>query len=128
MVEKLLADIKNNDAICKIIVTKNIKGENIEYPNEIASNVVTIENDLPKGFSENHNFAFNEYCDSEYFCVLNPDIRMIEDPFPALVTSLNLGDCVIAGPMVKDTKGEIQDSARSFPRPFTLILKAIGMI
>jgi N-acetylglucosaminyl-diphospho-decaprenol L-rhamnosyltransferase len=126
LVEKLLYDIKNNYAICKIIVTKNIKGENINFPNEIALNVVIVENDFPKGFSENHNFAFNEYCDSEFFCVLNPDIRMIEDPFPDLVAMLNHGECVIAGPMVKDTKGEIQDSARYFPRPFTLILKAFG--
>ena len=55
MVENLLGDIKDNSAICKIILTKNIIGENIEHPPEIAPNVVTIENTQPKGFSENHN-------------------------------------------------------------------------
>ena len=126
MVEKLLHDIKNNDAICKIILTKNIIGENIEHPPEIAPIVVTIENTQPKGFSENHNFAFKEYCDSDFFCVLNPDIRITENPFPSLLSCMSSGKCAIAGPMVRDAAGEIQDSARYFPGPFTLALKAIG--
>lgn len=126
LVERLLNNIKNYDSICKVIVTKNLKGEEIDYSHDIASNFVIIENDKPKGFSENHNFAFNKYCDSDFFCVLNPDIKITNDPFPALLSSLKLKECVIAGPMVIDTKGEIQDSARYFPGPFTLVLKAIG--
>jgi N-acetylglucosaminyl-diphospho-decaprenol L-rhamnosyltransferase len=126
MVEKLLGDIKDNSAICKIIITKNIIGENIECPSGIAPNVVTIENTHPKGFSENHNFAFKEHCDSDFFCVLNPDIRITENPFPPLISCMNSGECAITGPMVRDVEGDIQDSARYFPGPFTLALKAIG--
>ena len=39
---------------------------------------------------------------------------------------MNSGGCAIVGPMVRDIEGEIQDSARYFPGPCTLALKAIG--
>ena len=52
MVEKLLHDIKNNDAICKIILTKNIIGENIEHPPEIALSSLRLKTHNPKDFQK----------------------------------------------------------------------------
>jgi len=125
MVESLLSDLLINSDICKIIITKNIIGEKIEYNPEIAPKIITVTNTTPKGFAENHNYAFKEHCDSD-FCVLNPDIRLPEDPFPSLISYMNSEKCAIIGPVVKDVNGGIQDSARYFPKPLTLILKAIG--
>jgi NADH:ubiquinone oxidoreductase subunit 2 (subunit N) len=46
--------------------------------------VLLIKNDKPKGFGENHNIAFN-LVDSDFYCVLNPDIQFFENPFPDLI-------------------------------------------
>jgi N-acetylglucosaminyl-diphospho-decaprenol L-rhamnosyltransferase len=126
LVESLLRDLLGYNDIYKIIITINSGIEEIECPTEIQSKIITIRNSTPKGFSENHNYAFTEYCDSEYFCVLNPDIRIPQDPFPRLISYMNSEKCAILGPMVTDINGDVEDSARYFPKPTTLILKAIG--
>lgn len=44
-----------------------------------------VQNLEPKGFGANHNAVF-KHCNSEYLCVLNPDIDFSADPFPALIS------------------------------------------
>lgn len=125
-VRKLLNDLLKIENIYRIIITINIKSEKIEYPSEMESKIITIVNPYPKGFSVNHNYAFQEYCKSDYFCVLNPDIRITENPFPRLISFMDSSGCAITAPMVKDEDGNIQDSARYFPTPFSLLFKAFG--
>lgn len=40
-----------------------------------------------RGFAVNHNQAF-EACERSFFCVLNPDIRLEENPLPALLDAI----------------------------------------
>jgi len=127
MVEKLLSDLMLISDIYKVVITINIKGEKLDYPSEIATKIVTVRNTTPKGFSENHNFAFTEHCDSELFCVLNPDLRLIDDPFPKLVSSAQQSNIALLSPVVVNPSGEIEDSFRKFPSPLQLVLRKLGI-
>ena len=85
--------------IARIIVTFNVlekvKIKEDNYPFE----VYLIYNDNPKGFGANHNQAFN-YCDTEYFCVMNPDISVVEDPFLSLLRHIDNHNIAIIAPMI----------------------------
>ena len=70
----------------KIILTLNID-ENIEF--KLNKKITLIRNIKPRGFGENHNKAF-KLCSTKYFCVLNPDIKLIKNPFNILVKQINL--------------------------------------
>jgi GT2 family glycosyltransferase len=65
----------------------------------------------PRGFGANHNAAFNE-SKSDYFCILNPDIRIEMDPFPALIDDLANPRVGVVAPKIVNPRGEVEDSAR----------------
>jgi len=114
-----------HDHVAKIIVTFNVR-ENIRirqnnYPIEIYS----IYNDTPKGFGANHNQAFS-YCGTEYFCVMNPDISVTEDPFPTLLPYISERNIAIIAPIIVNMNGGIEHNARYFPTPWGLVKKVFG--
>jgi N-acetylglucosaminyl-diphospho-decaprenol L-rhamnosyltransferase len=87
--------------------------------------VERIVNSRVKGFGANHNAAFS-HCRTPYFCVVNPDIRLPADPFPALLQSLQQPQAVVAAPLVQTPGGRVEDSARHFPTPGILLRKLFG--
>jgi N-acetylglucosaminyl-diphospho-decaprenol L-rhamnosyltransferase len=104
----------------RILVTQNIpEAEPLEAP----AGAEVIVNTQPKGFGANHNAAFRR-CTSELFCVVNPDIRLHLDPFPALASALHALRAGVAGPLVRDPEGRVEDSARRFPTLRSLFDKA----
>ena len=119
MVSRLIAQLLECPEISRILITKNIS-EKLLIPTSPIIHI--IENKFPKGFGENHNFAFSEIRD-EYFCPLNPDIRLLTNPFPQLIESLKKYDAELAAPMVLNELGGIEDSARYFPTILSLIKK-----
>jgi GT2 family glycosyltransferase len=70
MLAKLLEQLLVFPEIEQVLVTLNIP-ESIELP--IDNRITLIQNQDPKGFGANHNYAFTK-SKSSYFCVLNPDI------------------------------------------------------
>ncbi|MBB1126124.1 glycosyltransferase family 2 protein [Thiospirillum jenense] len=86
-----------------------------------------IHNSQPRGFAANHNMAFQQ-AQGEWFCILNPDIQLIHDPFPVLLAQFkivnNLG---IIAPQVINAIGQLEDSARAFPTPWSLFKKVLGI-
>lgn len=84
--------------------------------------VCLIVNSIPKGFAANHNAAFR-LSTGEYFVVLNPDIRLVEDPFPSLLAMMEQSVDSICAPLIIGNSGEVEDSARNFPSPLLLIRK-----
>ncbi len=84
--------------------------------------VELIRNEAQKGFGANHNAAF-EHCRSAYFCVLNPDIRISENPFPQLVETLRNRKVGVVAPRILDPLGNIEPSARRFPTPWFIVRK-----
>ncbi len=121
MLAKLLEQVLAFPEIEQIVVTLNIT-ESMDLPKD--ERITLIQNQDPKGFSANHNYAFTK-CKSSYFCVLNPDIAFNANPFPCLLDSL-LDDSVgLVAPMVKNEAGRIEDSIRTFLTPISILRRRL---
>jgi len=117
MVERLVESLLSYSEVSKIIVTINTPEKlNLIFSDRIA----VIENYSARGFGKNHNEAFLNVNEA-YFCVLNPDITMNENPFPDLISSLIKYRAGLAVPLVLNKSGEIDDSIRFFLTPTSLI-------
>lgn len=127
LVECLLQDINTycSKLPIELIVTLNLdeplpfKIENFSFPIKI------IRNPYPIGFAANHNQAFTNSSGC-FFCVMNPDLRLNDNPFTALLECLENPLIGVAAPLVLNPHGEIEDSARRFPTPFKILCKAFG--
>lgn len=93
---------------------------------QFAFPVVLIHNPQPQGFGANHNQAFAR-ARGTAFCVANPDIRLNEDPFAPLLYGLQDASVGVAAPRVVNSQGQPEDSARRFPTPGAIVLKALGL-
>jgi N-acetylglucosaminyl-diphospho-decaprenol L-rhamnosyltransferase len=122
----LLSDIArwcNSDV--EIVLTENVVDSVPLDKGSRPQRITLIRNDRVKGFAANHNAAFR-HCTSAYYCVANPDVRLVEDPFPPLLDSLASDKVSVAGPLVRNPAGLIEDSARRFPSVGSLLGKAMG--
>ncbi|MEO6421665.1 MAG: glycosyltransferase family 2 protein [Candidatus Nitrotoga sp.] len=127
LIECLLQDINCHcsDLLIELILTINLNEtlpftlDNFSFP------IKVIRNPIPMGFSTNHNQAFT-YAAGRFFCVMNPDVRLNENPFKALLACLQDSKVGVAAPLVLSTSGTIEDSARRFPTPLKIFCKALG--
>jgi len=119
MVSKLVEGLLDFSEVHQVIVTLNVS-ENLDFLDD--KRLTIIQNSIPKGFGENHNFAFQQ-CTSEFYCVLNPDISFIENPFPGLLEILLRPKVGLVAPLVSNLDGRVEDSARYFPSPLSLALR-----
>lgn len=78
----------------------------------------------PKGFGANHNQAF-EQASGRFFCVLNPDIRFSNNPFPDLLALFDDPSIGLTSPLVCGPAGFVEDSFRRFPSPAFIIKKMV---
>ncbi len=85
-----------------------------------------FENANAKGFGANHNAAF-KHCGTPFFCVANPDVRLLNDPFPELIACMDDPKVGLVAPRVIDPAGNAEDSARYFPTPVNLVAKMLHM-
>ncbi|HHL33833.1 MAG TPA: glycosyltransferase family 2 protein [Desulfobulbaceae bacterium] len=81
-----------------------------------------VYNKKPKGFAANQNQAFS-LCRSPFFCVMNPDIILQQDPFPHLLSLLTDKTLGAVAPLLVDSMGREQDNARLFPTPWRIVLR-----
>lgn len=109
----------------EIILTQNIPEVRRSFSTASPFHSVLIDNAKPKGFGANHNAAFAR-AKGDVFCVLNPDIRIARNPFPALLAELSRPNVGVAAPRIVDPSGVIEDSARRFPTVAFLARKALG--
>lgn len=126
LVLRLLEDLARHvKTPFRLLLTENVSESPALPVSGYPFPIEVIRNERRKGFGANHNAAL-ERAGSGWFCVLNPDIRMPADPFPALLeTAANPGIGVVA-PMVTDQDLVPEDHAREFPSVFTLLAKALG--
>lgn len=118
---RLLRDVKSLGRVdLQVILTVNVPET---LPPE-AEAVEVIHNSGARGFGANHNAAFRR-ARGEYFCVLNPDIRLPQDPFPALVAELADPAVGVVAPRIVNADGEPEDSVRRFPTLGRLFRKAL---
>lgn len=111
----------------EVILTLNLPESLSFAPETLPFPVQIIRNLNPKGFAANHNHAFR-LSQGEHFVILNPDIRLIENPFPALLGMLENNRQCIAAPLIINGMGGIEDSARRFPTPYLLLKKLAGKL
>jgi GT2 family glycosyltransferase len=109
----------------EVILTLNIEEALPFDPDSFPFSVKTIRNASPRGFATNHNAAF-DLAGGNFFCVLNPDIRVTADPFLALIRELRNPAVGAVAPLILAPDGAIEDSARPFPTLSSLVCKALG--
>ncbi len=122
MVERLVESLLECDEVTQIIVTRNVP-EVLLLP--ACDRITLLDNTLPKGFGENHNAAF-ERIKQPFFCPLNPDISLIDNPFRPLLAELRNTGGGIAAPLVLAPDGVVEDSVRRFPTVASLLHKIGG--
>lgn len=109
----------------EILVTFNVP-ESLRFEtSDFPWPVTVVENASPRGFGANHNAAFR-LAQGEWFCVMNPDIRLPEDPFPALLGEMARSPAAVIAPAVLTPAGSVEDSVRHFPAPLALAGKVLG--
>ena len=124
LAHELLLDIARLCTGVEVLLTINVE-ESLPFDAAgFGFRLRIFRNSAPKGFGANHNTAFHA-ADGDYFCVLNPDIRLDADPFPALIEHLRQGKVGVAAPKIVNPRGEVEDSARRFPTPSVILRKAL---
>jgi len=127
LVALLLEDLRRHKPSgIEVLLTLNTEEALPLDPASFPFPLTTIRNPAPRGFGSNHNSAFAR-ARGAFFCVLNPDIRLPRDPFPALVAELQDASVGAAAPLILDPAGAVEDSARPFPTLFSLARKALGL-
>ncbi len=127
-VRRLLDDIarfKRDDI--EVILTLNLPEELSFKLDHFPFPLRVIKNVNPKGFAANHNHAFR-LSHGDNFVILNPDIRLIDNPFDVLLAMLEDNRNCIAAPLIVNGLGAVEDSARNFPTPYFLVKKLAGKL
>jgi len=131
LIAGLLADIDRHcrEVPLHVTVTLNVREPLAFDPAHFRMPVHVRPNATRMGFSANHNAAFRhgqrEY-PSEFFAIVNPDIRFSSDPLVGLLACFEEGRVGIAAPLVVNPDGAVEDSARRFPTPLTPLVRALG--
>jgi GT2 family glycosyltransferase len=126
LVSQLLADIAAHVRIpLKVVLTVNVPESAVRIPPGAQFVLEVIDNPSPKGFGTNHNAAFRR-CHTPFFCILNPDVRLQDDPFPRLIATLQARpDIGLVAPLIRDPAGRIEATSRRFPTPSIILRKAL---
>lgn len=111
----------------EVVLTLNLPEDLGSDSSALPFSFTLIRNSIPKTFAENHNAAFAASC-GHYFVVLNPDIRLTNDPFDALLTLLQKNPNSVCAPLIMNESGMLEDSARNFPTPLFLGRKLFSKI
>jgi N-acetylglucosaminyl-diphospho-decaprenol L-rhamnosyltransferase len=119
-----LSDLTQAPEVSELVLTENIPDSALHPPPGFT--VLTHRNPSPMGFAGNHNQAFVG-SEQTFFCVANPDIRLLSNPFPGLLASLQDPTVGLVAPLVLSPAGLPEDNARRFPTPWNLALKLAGL-
>jgi len=122
---QVVADLARATTPLEIIITINTPENHCFAQRTDTPQIKVHENPRPRGFAANHNAAF-AISRAEYFCVVNPDVRLSIDPFPSLLSCLKDDTLGVVAPAVISPEGQVEDSARPFPSPLSILGKAMG--
>ncbi|MFH0788707.1 MAG: galactosyltransferase-related protein [Pseudomonadota bacterium] len=108
----------------EVIITVNVKEPLLFKEDDFDFRVKIVQNKYPKGFGANHNAAFRSG-PSDFFGVLNPDLRLTRDPFAPLSSLLSDKGIGVIAPLIIKRDCSIEDSARRLPTPARLIKRIL---
>ena len=123
----LLADLNQlcRSAINKVVLTCNLPEPLALDPASFQFPIQTIINPTPVGFGANHNQAFQR-CDSEWFLVINPDVRLTFDVINTLVVRATDRTGLLA-PQETDEAGRDVQNLRGLITPWEVIQRKLLM-
>jgi GT2 family glycosyltransferase len=109
----------------EILLTLNLADEEHSYLQRFSDLPLRLHiNPQPLGFGSNQNAAFTR-CGSDFFAIVNPDIRMPALDLDRLLLSLSPPKVGAVAPRVVDQHGALQDSARRFPTVARLLWRQL---
>lgn len=123
-----LADLLLCPEVAHIVLTINVPEHlPLDLPGVDSGRLTLLHNTVAKGFGQNHNAAF-QHCQTELFCVINPDVRLATNTFTQLSKALYADPSIgLISPLVLNKEGLVEDSARAYPTPFGLLLRLSGL-
>lgn len=126
LASQLLMDLNSIDLSyfdsVQIIITLNIP-ENESFLKLCNLDYSIIRNNNSLGYGANHNQAFKK-CNSTYFVILNPDIRLNNFKFDTFILGQkNIFGC--AAPKVISPNGDIEDNARKYPTMLNIVSRVL---
>ncbi|WP_367068841.1 glycosyltransferase [Oryzisolibacter sp. LB2S] len=123
LVHELLRSLADLGAgtVDRVVLTLNLPESEPQAPRRGWPFVLNVRaNASPLGFGTNHNRALRGVTEP-FVCVLNPDIGLCDSAaLGELVRAASLPGVGCAYPLQVDERGEVQDSVRALPTPWTL--------
>jgi N-acetylglucosaminyl-diphospho-decaprenol L-rhamnosyltransferase len=108
----------------RLVITDNLGDDLPPLESREGMPVSVLRNRHPRGFASNHNQAFRSV-ETEFFCVLNPDVLFEQAVFEHLVAVLEANEADVVAPLIIDSYGNVQDSFRTLPTPIELVRRQI---
>ncbi|HEU4621003.1 MAG TPA: glycosyltransferase [Burkholderiaceae bacterium] len=124
LVEALLDDLARlaNPRLSEVLLTLNVPEREPRTPPGLR--VKVLRNTAPRGFGANHNAAFR-HVKTPLFAIVNPDIRLPDDPLPALIEAFNDAAVALVAPRIVNTQGHPEDAARLLITPWEIVLRRV---
>jgi len=116
----------NPPDLARVILTLNVP-EDVPVLRELPFELSVIRNREPMGFAANHNAAF-ELVTTEYFAVLNPDLRIARDPFPALLSRAADERVAVTSPVILESSGNKADFERKLVSPWDIVRRRFATV
>jgi N-acetylglucosaminyl-diphospho-decaprenol L-rhamnosyltransferase len=107
----------------RLIVTLNVPEMEPVCTEGARFEVIVLRNSRPLGFGANHNRAFG-HCNTEWFAVLNPDLRLSNDALGLLLAAREPQDGLIA-PLILNADSSPADAARRAPTPLQILARRL---
>ncbi len=122
----LLEDLANyaQDRIREVVLIDNAPVDDRRPAPSAGFPITRLVNPRPRGLAANLNAAFAA-CTGDYFCTINPDIRLQSDVFGSLQGAIERGIGDVVAPAIVDHAGRVQDSARGLPNLRELIARRL---
>src|SRR5271165_5126375 len=127
LVNTLIADLARHASplLRRVVVTLNIPETTSVRTESTPFEVLIVRNERALGFGANHNRAFRQ-CDTGWFAVPNPDLRLGSDALGALLAACQDGDGLIA-PTILNADGSPADAARRLPTPLRILRRRLQL-
>jgi N-acetylglucosaminyl-diphospho-decaprenol L-rhamnosyltransferase len=112
--------------VTHIVITHNTTDDMAAFPSQVGkAKVSQILNSYTKGFGANHNAAFKTISEP-FFAVLNPDLRIAEDPFDVLLQRFEEPQVMLVAPRILNIDGTLAVSARGLYTPLASFNSLLG--